>query len=123
MQTSNANQSFSSGDLGWVLLAELSLSDFLPDQDRREEPATGFLFQSLRELGMSPESMQTIAGRLAGFAKEAWARHKQDRMEFPGRIRIFCQNKIVNKSNSAKPARSSQAKPDKNKNKFFLIPG
>jgi hypothetical protein len=79
--------------LVWILLAEHSFSDFLSDQERGEQPAAGSLFQSLRELGMSPECMENIARALAGFAQEARARAKQGRLELPGRIRIFCQKK------------------------------
>ena len=108
MQASNANQNFSSGDPEWVLLAELSLGDFLPDHDRREGPVAGFLFQITRELGMSPEYVENIARTLAGFAIEALARTKQERLEVPGRIRIFCQKKIMGDANAEKPSRLSE---------------
>ena len=123
MQTSNANQGFSSGDPAWVLLAELSLSDFLPDPGRKGEPAAGSLFQSLRELGMSPECMENIARTLADFAREASSRYKQGRLEFPGRIRIFCQEKKIEGANSAKPLGPSQAEPDKKQKPMFPDPG
>ena len=119
MHTSNARKSSSSGDPAWVLLAEVSLSDFLPDQGRREEPAAGFLFQSLQELAMSPECMKNIARTLAGFAREASSRFKQGRLEFPGRIRIFCQKKRINEANLAKPSGPSQAKPGKEQKQLF----
>ena len=105
MQTSNATQDFGSDDPARVFLAELSLSDFLPDQDWREEPAAGYLLQSLRELGMSPECLESIAGTLTGFAKETVGRAKQGGLEVPGRIRIFCQKKIIDDANAAKPSR------------------
>ena len=54
---------------------------------------------------MSPECMENIARTLVGFAKEALARYKQERLEFPGRIRIFCQKKIMDDANSAKTSR------------------
>jgi len=104
MQTSNANQNFSSDDPVWVLLCELSLRDLLSDHDRKDGPMAGNLFQRVRELGMSAECMESIAKTLAGFAKEAFAHHKQGRPEFSGRIRIFCQKKIINDVN---PGRST----------------
>jgi len=99
MQTSNTNQIFWPNDPVWVLLGELPLRDFLSDHDRRDGPMAGYLFQTVRELGMSPECMKSIARTLAGFAKEAFAHHKQGRPEIPGRIRIFCQKKIIDDVN------------------------
>lgn len=116
MQTSNAKQNFRPEDPLWVLLADLSLGDFLSDHDRRDAPTAGYLFQTLRELGMSPECMENIARTLAGFAKEASVRDKHGRLEFPGRIRIFCQKKIVDDANAAKTPRAyhaEQAKKEK----------
>jgi len=104
MQTSNTNQNFRPDDPVWVLLAELSLRDFLSNHDRREESMAGYLFQTVQDLGMSPECMESIAKTLTGFAKEAFAHHKQGRPEFPGRIRIFCQKKIIDDAN---PGRST----------------
>ena len=105
MQTSNAKRHSSSEDPVWVLFAELSLRDFLWDQDRRDESAAGALFQKLRELGMSPDCMENIAKTLARFAKEALVRTKQGRLEFPGGIRIFCQKKIIDDANAEKSSR------------------
>jgi len=102
MQTSNAKQTFRPDAPIWVLLAELSLGDFLSDHDRREEPTLGFLFQTAQELEMSPECMENIAGTLAGFAKESLTRYEEGRLEFPGRIRIFCQKKMIDDANTAK---------------------
>lgn len=64
----------------------------------------GSLFQTVQELDMSPECMESIARTLSGFAKEAFAHHNQGRSEFPGRIRIFCQKKIIDDVN---PGRST----------------
>lgn len=102
MQTSNAGQNFRSDEPVWVLLAELSLSDSLSDHDRGEEPTAGFLIQTSQDWGISPESMENRAGTLAGFAKEALARYEQGRLEFPGRIRIFCQKKMIDDASLAK---------------------
>ena len=111
MQPSNSNQSFSSGDPVWVLLAELSLRDFLPDQDRREGPTPGYLLQTLRDLGVSPECIENIARALAGFAKEALARYQPGMPEFSGRIRIFCQKKMTGGAKSTKPSRPYHTEP------------
>ena len=113
MQTSNAKQNFRPDEPIWVLLAELSLGDFLSADDRRDEPTAGFLLQTLPELGMSAECMENIARTLAGFAREALVRTKQAGLEFPGRIRIFCQKKMIDEANSVKTERPDHTAQDK----------
>jgi len=102
MQTSNAEQNFRSADPVWVLLAELSLGDFLSDHDQRDEPTAGYLFQMVRELGMPFECMENIAKLVTEFAKESPVHYKQEGLEFPARIRIFCQKKIIDDANAAR---------------------
>lgn len=102
MHTSKAKQNSRAEDPVWHLLAEFSLQDFLLDHDRRAETAAGSLFQLLQELGISPEFVENIARTLAGFAKEAFERDKQERQESPGRIQIFCQKKILDDVNPMK---------------------
>jgi hypothetical protein len=105
MQTSNAKGNFNYDDTGWVLLAEIPFMDFLSDQDQRDKPVVSSMLQTLLELGMSREDMENIARTLAGFARKALVRTKQRGLEFPARIRIFCQKKMINDANSAKSAR------------------
>lgn len=119
MQTSNANQTFNSGDPVWVLLSELSLRDFLSDHDRRGMPAAGYLFKMVRELGMSPECMENITRTLAGFAKEALLGYKPGRVELAGRIRIFCQKKMIEDANSAKPSSPHHTEQHKRPEQIF----
>ena len=109
MHTSNAQPNSKSDDPLWVFLAELPLRDFLSDHDRREGPTAGRLFQTVPELGLSPEYTEHIARSLAGFAGDALARAKQGRLEIPGRIRIFCQKKMIGDANSAKASRPYHA--------------
>jgi len=119
METSNAEQNFRSADPVWVLLAELSLGDFLFDHDRRDEPTAGYLFQTARELGMSPECMENIAGTVTEFAKEALGRYKEEGPEFPGHIRIFCQKKIIDDANSEKTSRPYHTEQGKKQKQIF----
>lgn len=119
METSIANQNFSSDDPVWVLLAELSLRDFLSDHDRRDEPTAGSLFQTVRELGVSPECMENMARMLAGVAKEASVRPKQGKLELPGRIRIFCQKKILDEAKPTKTSRSYHPGQPKQQKQIF----
>ena len=102
MQTSNAKQNFRSDDPVWVLLAELLFSDFLSEYDRRDEPAAGYLFQTARELGMPLECVENIAMLVTEFARESPVYYQPERSEFPARIRIFCQKKIIDDANAAR---------------------
>ena len=101
MKTSNAKQNFSSDDPVWVLLADLSFRDFLSDPERGGEPTAGYLLQTMRELGMPLECVENIAMLVTEFARELPVRYQHEGLEFPGRIRIFCQKKIIDDTNAA----------------------
>lgn len=119
MQTSNTKHNFRPADPLWVLLAELSLRDFLSDHDQSDEPTTGSLFQTMRELGMSPECMENVARMLAERAKEASVRYAPGMLESPGRIRIFCQKKMIDDAKSAKTPRPFHAEPGNKQKQIF----
>jgi hypothetical protein len=102
MQISNDKQDFRSDNPVWVLLAELLFSDFLSDHDRRDEPTVGLLFQTVQKLGMPLECMENIAMLVTEFTKESPVYYKQEGPEFPPRIRIFCQKKILDDANAAR---------------------
>ncbi len=68
---------------------------------------------------MSPECMENIAGTVTEFAKEALVRYKQEGPEFPGRIRIFCQKKIIDDANSEKTSRPYHTEQDKKQKQIF----
>jgi hypothetical protein len=119
MPTSNAKQNFRSDDAVWVLLAELSLRDFLSNEDRRDESTAGYLLQTLPELGMSTECMENIARTLAGFAKGALVRTKQAGLEFSGQLRIFCQKTTMDEANTVKTRRPLHTEPDKNQKQIL----
>jgi hypothetical protein len=117
MPTSNAKQDVRSEDGVWVLLAELPVRDFLSEDDRSDEPMADYLFQTLQELGMSPECMENIARTLDEFTKEASFHYHQEGMEFSGRIRIFCQKKIIKDANAtqvtSEPCHTEHSKKQK----------
>lgn len=119
MRTSNAKQNFRSDDPVWVLLAELSLRDFLSDDHGKDGLTAGVPFQMMRELGMPPECMDNMAKTLTGFAKEAQARTKQGMLEIPRRIRVFCQKKMIDDANSAKTSRAYHTEQGKEHAKLF----
>ena len=105
MQTSNAKKSYSSDDPAWVLIAELSLRDILLDPDQGDERTTGFLFQAVRELDMSPECLENITWTVREFAREVSTHTKQGTLEFAGRIRILCQKKRIGRESPVKHSR------------------
>lgn len=105
MQISNSEQELRSHPPVWVLLTETLLSDFLSDHDKAGELAAGALFQKLRAMGMPRENLESIDRMLAGFAEEALADFKPGSLELPGRVRVFCQPKMIGAANSAQTAR------------------
>jgi hypothetical protein len=46
--------------------------------------------------------MENIAKLVIEFAKESPVHYKQEGLEFPARIRIFCQKKIIDDANAAR---------------------
>jgi len=102
MQTSNIIKHGRSNDPVWQFLAEYPLSEFLSDHDKGGEPTAGLLFQTMRELGIPLEYLENIDMTLTGFAKEALLHFKQGSLELPGRIRVFCQKRMIDDAFSAK---------------------
>ena len=102
MHTSNAKQNFRANAPVWVLLAELSLRDFLSDHDRSDAPTAGYLLQMVGEFSMPLECVETIARLVTEFDKGSPVHDKQEELESPGWIRIFCQKKIIDDANAAR---------------------
>ena len=119
MGTSNAKQNFSSDNPVWVLLAELSLRDFLSNHNLGEELLSGDVFPTVQELGVSAECMENIAEMLAGLAKEASVRTKKGKLGFPRRIRIFCQKKILDDAKLARTSRPYHTEQPKKQKQDF----
>jgi hypothetical protein len=119
MQTSNAKENFSSDDPVWVLLAELLFSDFLSDHDRKDGLMARLMFQTIQEFGMPPECIENITRTLAGFVQEALVHQKRERLEFPGRIRIFCQKKMIEDANAASASGSDHIEQGKKQKQIF----
>lgn len=79
----------------WHFLAEFSLNEFLMELTQSGGFAAGRLFQTVRQLGMPPEHVEAMEMTLAGFAREAPVYFQEGRLELSGRIRVFCQKKII----------------------------
>ncbi len=102
MADTDANPRTRSDDPAWYFLGELSLSEILA-YPRRDELTDGLWVQTVRELSMPLECVENIKRTLTGFARNDWVHAKQGKLDMPGRIRLFCQQKILNDANSAKP--------------------
>jgi hypothetical protein len=110
LQILNSTQNSRSGDpVWWCLLAEYPISEFLSDHDRSDKRTAGCLFQTVQELGISPECLEKIEMMLNEFANEALTQFKQGRGELPEQIRVFCQNKLVSDENSVENSILSHA--------------
>src|SRR5512139_1785180 len=109
MQTSNGDPHTRSDRPAWHLLAEYVLSEFKSNNDDEDELTEGWLVQPFGELGLPPESAQSIQMALTGSVKEALAHFKQGRLERPGRLRVFCQKKLSDDANSVKASRPEHA--------------
>jgi hypothetical protein len=119
METSIVNQNFSADNPSWVLLAELSLEDFLSDPKLGEELTSGYLFQTVQELGVSAECIENIAEMLAGLDKEASVHTKKEKPGFSRQMRIFCQKKIVDDAKLARTSRPSHTEQPKKQKQDF----
>ncbi len=98
----NANQIIRSGDPAWYFLGELLLSEILA-YPRSYELTDGLWVQTVCELRMPLDCVENIKRTLAGFARSAWVQAKQGKLDTPGRIYLFCHQKILNDVNSAQP--------------------
>jgi len=95
MQTSSKRQESSPKDLLWSLLGEYSLREFLLDTERVDKIDVGKLSEMVRELAIPVECVDNIEKTLRNFTREALVHFKQGRSELHGRIRIFCQKKMI----------------------------
>ncbi len=100
----DTDQRIRSDDPAWYFLADLSLSEILADH-RRDELTNGLWVQTVRELGVPLECEENIKRTLTGFARDAWGHFKQGKLEVPGRMRLFCQQKIIDDANSTDTTR------------------
>ncbi len=89
-QAPNVNFNSTADVAAWYLLAEFSLKEFLSDRSRSDGSMAGFLSLPHQELDTLPEWVASVEAMLARFAKEAWGHFEQD-----GRVRVFCQRKII----------------------------
>jgi hypothetical protein len=118
MKKSNASQNLTSSDSVWYLLAESSLIEFMSEIDRGDELKAGRLFQERQKLDIPPSSVEKIERTLKEFVREALVHYKQSKLELPGRIRVFCQIKLIDRLTSAK---SEPCYPEQNMEQVQMI--
>ncbi len=89
-QAPNVKLNHSTDVTAWYLLVEFSPQEFLSDRSRSDGLMAGFLSLPLQQLDTLPEWVASVEAMLARFAKEAWGH-----FEPGGRVRVFCQRKII----------------------------
>ncbi len=89
-QAPNVNFNDSADATAWDLLVEFSPEEFLSDRSRSDGLTAGFLPLPLHGLDSLPEWGASLEAILARFAKEVWGQFEQG-----GRVRIFCERKIL----------------------------
>ena len=102
MPTSNALQQPRANDLEWYLLGEYSPGLFLSGHDNGGDLTAALLSQTMGEWGIPLEILEIIGPTLAGFAKETLVHFNQGGLELPGRIRVFCNRKMLDEANLVK---------------------
>jgi hypothetical protein len=96
MPTSCSKQESRSIDSTWYLLGEYSLGELSLDPEKGDKSAAEIFSEILRELAIPIEDFENIEMILRSFAREALMHFRQGRLGFPGRVRIFCQKKMIN---------------------------
>jgi hypothetical protein len=100
MQALSAKQEPRPNKPSWYFLGEYSLSELMPDQDEGDKIAPGLLCQTMRELGIPPECIEYFERTLIRFARESLAHFRRERSGQPGRVRVFCQEKMIGDASS-----------------------
>lgn len=98
----NGSQNIGSNHPEWYLLAEYAFSEIMPDNSKGDELTVEFLSQLFQPLGVPPEWIGKVGMTLTRLAKLALMPVKQEKLARSGRIRVFCQKKMIDDANSVK---------------------
>ncbi len=98
-QAPHVNINHSTDATAWYLLGEFSSKEFSSDRSRGDGLIAGFLSLPLQELDALPAWVADLEAMLARFAKEVWKHFEQG-----GRVRVFCQRKIIDAAYFERPA-------------------
>ena len=96
MQTYNPDQGSRSKDLEWYLLEEFSLGDFSPAPERGGKITAELLSHTAGDLDKPAECVDHSEMTLKSLVREALVYFRPGREELPARIRVFCQQKVIN---------------------------
>lgn len=80
------------------------LSEILAYQ-KRDELKDGLWVQTVCELSIPLECVENIKRTLTVFASDVCVKFEQERLDMPGRVRLFCQKKIIDNANSTEITR------------------
>lgn len=108
-QAPNVNLDSTADAAAWYLLAEFSPQEFLSDRSRSDGFMAGLLSLPHQEMDTLPEWLAPLETLLARFAKEVVGQFEQS-----GRVRVFCQRKIIEDAYLERAA--SQLDPGKKMN-------
>jgi hypothetical protein len=105
MQTTNANPKSRHKDQGWIFLVEHSIDEFMLASHRVDEPAAGYLFQTMSDMGIPLECLKKMVRTLIEFVNQIMVQSTQRKREFPVVIRLFCQKRMIDEACVAKTSR------------------
>jgi hypothetical protein len=121
-EKSNASQNLTSSHSAWYLLTESSLVVFMSEIDRGDWLRAG-LFQKIHELDIPPQCVERIERTLKGFVRETLVHLQQSELELPGRIRVFCQKKLIDAANSAQTSQPCHSEQNMEQVQMIHHPG
>lgn len=75
----------------WALITQYLLSEDTRDEDIDVELMAGTLFQTMRALGLPPDSLRKFGENVIGIARQARKHIFGGRPNLPVYIRLFCQ--------------------------------
>ena len=105
MQNVYDSQELNKDDLLWSFMGTYSLRG-VPGEDNMEvELNAGSLMHTMRNLGVSPEGLEKIAGILNVTVRGAMSHFRENNPNPPLSIRLYCQRSVIP---SLRPANSCQ---------------
>ena len=98
MQTANTNRGQRSKDLTWYLVGEFPLCSFISDATIDDKIKAAMCSQMGGNIENQKESIERVSIKLSALAKEVVENFTPGRAEAAGRMRIYCQMKMIEES-------------------------
>ncbi len=95
MQSTNSHQGSKSDNGRWYLLGEYSFSGLILDPEQDPQRAIELPSAVIDDIDIPLERVGSIEVALRSFAGQALRHAQPDGQVHPGKIRIFCQKKIL----------------------------